>query len=74
MKALILYVTLGLMLGGTIFVAAELWISLGDAELSGHGMVAMALGITVSFALGAGLMFLVFYSNRHGHDDDVAGR
>ena len=74
MKALILYVALGLMLGGSIYVAVALWTSLSEAELSGHGMIAMALGIAVSFALGAGLMFLVFYSSRHGHDDDVGGQ
>jgi len=29
----------------------------------------MAIGVVVSLAVGGGLMTLVFYSARHGHDD-----
>ena len=32
------------------------------------------LGALLSLALGGGLMFLVFFSSRHGHDEDVAER
>lgn len=32
------------------------------------GYVAMAFGIIVTLALGIGLMALVYYSNRKGHD------
>jgi hypothetical protein len=38
--------------------------------MSTAGYVAMALGIIVTLALGMGLMALVFYSNREGHDQD----
>jgi hypothetical protein len=31
----------------------------------------MVLGVGLSLALGIGLMALVFYSNRSGHDDEV---
>jgi hypothetical protein len=31
----------------------------------------MAFGIIVTLALGVGLMALVFYSNRKGHDHDA---
>jgi hypothetical protein len=34
--------------------------------------VFMALGVVLSLALGIGLMALVFYSNRHGYDDEAA--
>jgi len=37
-------------------------------EMSVGGYVAMALGTLITMALGGGLMFLVFYSNRHGRD------
>ncbi len=40
-----------------------------DATLSWHGWLAMGLGVTLTAALGGGLMYLVFYSARHGHDD-----
>jgi hypothetical protein len=40
-------------------------------EMSTAGYVAMALGIVVTLALGMGLMALVFYSNREGHDRDA---
>ena len=40
-------------------------------EMSTAGYVAMALGILVTLALGIGLMALVFYSNREGHDRDA---
>jgi hypothetical protein len=32
------------------------------------GYVAMAFGVIVTLALGTGLMALVYYSNRKGHD------
>jgi hypothetical protein len=38
------------------------------SEMSVGGYVAMALGTLVTMALGGGLMFLMFYSNRHGRD------
>ncbi len=49
--------------------------SSGDGEpgqqMSTAGYVAMALGIVVTLGLGTGLMALVFYSNREGHDRDA---
>ena len=44
----------------------------GDAytgpSMSTAGYVAMTFGIVATLALGIGLMALVFYSNRKGHD------
>jgi hypothetical protein len=37
-------------------------------EMSLNGYIAMALGIVFTMALGGGLMFLIFYSSRHGRD------
>ena len=41
------------------------------ADISIHGWIAMGLGVTLSLLLGVGLMALVFFSARHGYDDDV---
>ena len=53
-----------------LLVAIYLWWSLSDVAISLHGLIALTLGCVVSLALGGGLMFLVFYSNRRGHDDE----
>ena len=49
------------------FVAA--WSSAGDVEMNKHGWIAMGLGIFFSLLIGCGLMALMFYSSRSGHDD-----
>jgi hypothetical protein len=61
-------VLLGL-LGASAGVALWAWQEIGEVEMSGHGLAALALGAVVTFALGAGLMALVFFSNRRGFDD-----
>ncbi len=64
---LLIFVLLGLLLFG-IYFAVSGWNIAGDdvqtAEVSGHGYVAMALGIVATLALGIGLMALLFASNR----------
>lgn len=40
----------------------------GGTPMSIHGYIAMGLGILFTAALGGGLMFLMFYSSRHGRD------
>ena len=40
----------------------------GGQPMSSGGYVAMAFGILATLGLGVGLMALVFYSNRKGHD------
>ena len=54
-----------------VYVSARVWTGLGEVEMSGGGIAALVLGTLFTLALGGGLMFLVFYSSRHGHDDDV---
>jgi hypothetical protein len=68
MKTFLVIVFWFALLGGTGYAAYETWIGLNDVEISTHGKVALALGVTVTFALGAGLMSLVFYSSREGYD------
>jgi len=42
-------------------------------QMSLHGHIAMALGIFFTYGVGAGLMALLFFSNKNGHDDAVHG-
>lgn len=53
------------------YFAVGAWTSMDGVAMSVHGWIALALGVVVSFAVGAGLMALVFYSARHGFDDRV---
>jgi purine-cytosine permease-like protein len=41
----------------------------GDAPMSPHGYIALAIGIVMSLIVGVGLMALVFYSHRKGYDE-----
>jgi hypothetical protein len=45
------------------------WRQLGASEITPVGWLALVLGVIVTFALGVGLMALVFISNRRGYDD-----
>jgi hypothetical protein len=50
-------------------VAVYLWLSLGDVEMTPAGYFALVGGGLATLGLGAGLMGLVFYSNRNGFDE-----
>jgi predicted transporter len=69
MKTAALVSLLAVILVATLLAGIYLWWSLGDVDISIHGLIAMTLGCLVSLALGGGLMFLVFYSNRRGHGE-----
>jgi formate hydrogenlyase subunit 3/multisubunit Na+/H+ antiporter MnhD subunit len=45
------------------------WTSESGPPLPGWMYAMMALGIGFSLVIGIGLMALVFYSSRHGYDD-----
>jgi hypothetical protein len=70
-------IVLGGVLGAFLVAAAlysiRIWGELGDTSMSPSGYVALAIGVVAATGLGAGLMGLVFYSNRRGIDDDVGG-
>jgi hypothetical protein len=70
MGKFLLVVTLGVLLAGSVWWAAAIWISL-DAELSADGNIALVLGIVVSLVVGIGLMMLAFRSSRLGYDDNL---
>ncbi|MDP9138529.1 MAG: hypothetical protein M3N38_10180 [Pseudomonadota bacterium] len=62
---LALFCMLTLVVAGVIYT----WFGIGDAEMSADGYMALALGIAFSLIVGGGLMALVFYSSRRGHDE-----
>lgn len=70
MKTSTVITLLAVVLVAALLAAIYLWWSLSDVDISLNGLIAMTLGCLVSLALAGGLMFLVFYSNRRGHDDD----
>ena len=53
----------------TIFWAITAWTSNNDVPMSNHGWIALGLGTFFSLVIGCGLMALMFYSSRSGHDD-----
>ena len=66
-----LLAAMAVLLGGAWIWAGWVWVSLGDAEISGHGIAALVLGVVFSLIVGCGLMALVFFSSRRGYDERV---
>ncbi len=59
------------LLGLALVILYEGWGLAGGDEgtaMSTNGWIAMGLGIVATLALGVGLMALIFYSHRRGHD------
>lgn len=69
MRSFLLIATLLGLLAAAIAVAVYLWIDFGETEISTIGVISMIAGVVVATLLGAGLMALVFISNRRGWDD-----
>jgi Zn-dependent protease with chaperone function len=70
-RAWLLYAILGVLLAlGLYFMVAGWSVSddAGGAPITTNGYIAMGVGIVFTLALGIGLMTLMFYSNRKGHD------
>jgi NADH:ubiquinone oxidoreductase subunit 5 (subunit L)/multisubunit Na+/H+ antiporter MnhA subunit len=45
------------------------WQQIGSVEIGTHGWIALGLGALLTFAVGAGLMALMFFSARRGYDE-----
>ena len=45
------------------------WREIGEVEISMHGWIALGLGAALTFLVGAGLMALMFFSERRGYDE-----
>lgn len=65
-------VLLPLLIGATAFSLWS-WNAIGDTPIGVQGYIALGLGVIATLVIGGGLMWLVFYSARHGYDER-AGR
>jgi hypothetical protein len=54
--------------GVSLWYAVRVWSAMSGTHMSGFGWLFLVLGVVVTIGLGAGLMFLVFYSSRHDMD------
>jgi hypothetical protein len=61
------------LLAGAVWFAASAWITLEGPAMPTEGYVALGFGILFSLVVGCGLMALMFYSSRHGYDDQAGG-
>ena len=59
--------------GAVAALLLVIWATVGFASmgLSGHGVVAITLGIIFSTAIAVALMALIFYSDRSARDEAV---
>ena len=62
---------IALLLAAVAAALVPMWTMSAGIGLSGHGYAAVILMIVFCFAVGGGLMFLIFYSARHGYDDEA---
>lgn len=65
----ILFISLAILLLGSIVVMINGWGSIPAVAISGMGKLALIGGVVISFLVGGGLMALVFYSARKGYDE-----
>jgi hypothetical protein len=72
-KVALVAVPLMAILGAAGWFAASAWISVSGPPMPANGYIALTLGVVFSIVVGCGLMALLFYSSRHGYDDE-AGR
>jgi flagellar basal body-associated protein FliL len=66
------FVSLGVLLAiliVTVVWATAVWTSSNNVAMSKHGWIALGLGTFFSLLIGCGLMALMFYSSRSGHDE-----
>ncbi len=66
---IILLVVLGAILILTGVWAISVWGASSGVEMGKHGWIALGLGTFFSLLIGCGLMALMFFSSRSGHDD-----
>ena len=53
----------------TLVWASSVWNASSEAVMGTHGWIALGLGTFFSLVIGVGLMALMFFSSRSGHDD-----
>ena len=67
----VLVVALLGLLAAAGWYAARAWMSVEGPPMPATGYVAMTLGVVLSLLVGFMLMGLLFYSSRHGYDDQA---
>jgi flagellar basal body-associated protein FliL len=55
----------------TIVWGVSAWNASSDVPMSKHGWIALGLGTFFSLLIGCGLMALMFFSSRSGHDEQA---
>ncbi len=71
MKYAIISALLCVFMGAAAWWGIKVFSEIRGVEISLHGMIAIGLGVFFTFAVGIGLMTLLFFSNRHGHDEQA---
>src|SRR6185295_17305728 len=66
---IVLLTVLMVMLILTVTWAVYVWNASSDAPMDKHGWIALGLGTSFSLLIGCGLMALMFFSSRSGHDE-----
>ena len=61
-------IALLVLLAAAIWYCVRAWNEVGGGGISPVGWVFLVLGVTLTIALGGGLMALLFYSSRKGKD------
>lgn len=69
LSQVVLLVVLAALLVLTGVWAMSVWNASGDAVMDKHGWIALGLGTFFSLLIGCGLMALMFFSSRSGHDE-----
>ena len=66
---ILLYAVMAALVVACAAGAAAAWRLAGPVRMSVHGYVAMAIAGSATALLTGGLIWLAFYSARHGYDD-----
>ncbi len=70
-QGIVLLVGLAAFLGFVVWAFFKAWALAGPTRMTVHGWIAMGLAAVFVLALGGGLMWLAFYSERRGYDGRV---
>ena len=64
-----LFAPLFAILAASLWYAARTWTAIAGPPMPLDGYMTMTFGVVFSLVVGCGLMALLFYSSRHGYDE-----
>ena len=67
-RVLVVLALVALLIGTGVW-AVEVWNASGNVDMGKHGWIALGLGTFFSLVIGCGLMALMFFSSRSGHEE-----